>query len=103
MDRAAALTRFNSSFRLGSFASALFALSSSRAQLFSRSALLALSSSCAQLFFAPAFMEPPIFSHVPPATYLNSFGSLSFFDPSPAQACVPVALAQSLAPALATP
>src|SRR3954470_843370 len=46
--------------------------------------------------------EPPSLSHVPLVTYFQSPGSLSV-PAWPAHEWLPVALAQSLAPALATP
>lgn len=54
-------------------------------------------------YFLPGGMIlPPTFSHVPFATYFQSYGLLSAFA-WPAQLWLPSALAQSLAPALATP
>src|SRR5689334_17629309 len=48
-----------------------------------------------------AIILPPIFSHVPLATYFHSVGSLSVLAPCPAHACF--AVPQSFWPALATP
>jgi hypothetical protein len=56
----------------------------------------------AEDYFFGAIIEPPILSQVPLSTYFQSPLSLSFVA-VPAHECEPVALAQSLAPALAMP
>ena len=53
-------------------------------------------------YFFGAIIEPPILSQVPFSTYFQSPLSLSLVA-VPAHECEPVALAQSLAPALAMP
>ena len=53
-------------------------------------------------YFFGAVRLPPILSQVPFSTYFQSPLSLSFLA-TPAHECEPEALAQSLAPALATP
>ena len=57
---------------------------------------------CGVLYFFGGIIMPPIFSQVPFSTYFQSPGSLSLVA-VPAHECEPVALAQSFAPALATP